>query len=364
MTKAPQSSPARYPLPIARARSSRAGWASLLVILALCAAVPATAQQAVRTSAQTPLLKTPEGTILGRLERGVSFPQGRVDRKAVEVTVEGWIFASSLGATTREGFNAIVNDGQGQNLRAEPNANGRLLGRFSGGALLQRLETRNGWARVRRQAWVAKMAIADPPTAAAATTPPPATPSSITPTAARDSAPRSVAASSLGDGSRANAPRGAALTNTPGGTAVGTLAPGADVRVLTRSNGWTRVRVDAWVPDTTLETSAPGAAAGVTAAEVRAEPARWIGQIVDWKLQVVAVQTGDGLRPEIPEGKPYLLTRGPLPESGFVYVVITTEQAQHYRDGAPLREITARVRIRAPASRYLPTPVVELIGEQ
>jgi hypothetical protein len=79
---------------------------------------------------------------------------------------------------------------------------------------------------------------------------------------------------------------------------------------------------------------------------------------------VVAVQVGDGLRPELPEGKPYLLTRGPLPESGFVYVTVTQEQAQRYRDAAPLQEITARVRIRAPASRYLPTPVVELISEQ
>lgn len=339
----------------------------LVLLMALAAGRPATAQQTIRTSAQTPLLKTPEGTILGRVERGVTLPQGRVDRKAVEVTVEGWIFASSLGATTREGFNAIVNDGQGQNLRADPRADGRLLGRFSGGALLQRLETKDGWAHVRRQAWVAKIAIVDPPAATsaapAATTPPPATPQPLNPTPARDSAPR-AAPSNLGDGSRANAPRGAVLTNTPGGSAVGSLAPGSDVRVLTRSSGWTRVRVDAWVPDTALETSAPGAAVGVTAAEVRAEPARWIGQVVDWKLQVVAVQVGDGLRPELPEGKPYLLTRGPLPESGFVYVVITPDQAQHFRDGAPLREITARVRIRAPASRYLPTPVVELISEQ
>lgn len=355
MTKAPQSSPARYPLPIAQAL--------LLSAFAAFATVPAAAQQQVRISAQTPLLKTPDGPILGRLERGVSMPQGQVDRKAVEVTVEGWIFASSLGPTTREGFNSIVKDGQGQNLRADPRADGRLLGRFSGGALLERVETKDGWARVRRKAWVARLAIVDPPAAQAPAANSPAATPAITPTQARDSTPR-PSPSNLGDGSRANAPRGAALTATPNGTAVGTLAPGSDVRVLTRSNGWTRVRVDAWVPDSVLETSAAGAAAGVTAAEVRAEPARWIGQVVDWKLQVVAVQIGDGLRPEIQEGKPYLLTRGPLPESGFVYVVITQEQAQHYRDAAPLQEITARVRIRAPASRYLPTPVVELISEQ
>ncbi|HET7041759.1 MAG TPA: hypothetical protein VFI13_07060, partial [Gemmatimonadales bacterium] len=113
-----------------------------------------------------------------------------------------------------------------------------------------------------------------------------------------------------------------------------------------------------------LDVADPGSSRGVTAAEVRAEPARWIGQVVEWKLQLVAVQVADNLRPELPEGKPYLLTRGPLPESGFVYVLVTPEQAQHYRDLPALREITARVRIRAPSGRYLPTPVVELIGEE
>ncbi|MEO6066503.1 MAG: hypothetical protein ABJB33_04895 [Gemmatimonadota bacterium] len=323
--------------------------------------VPATtaAQQRVRISAQTPLLKTPEGPILGRLERGLDLPQGRVDRKAVEVTVEGWIFAPSLGATARDGFNAIVNDGQGQNLRAEGRPDARLIGRLSGGALVQRLETKNGWARVRRQAWVARLAVDEPP-AATATTPPPG---AATPQPPRDTT-RRAPSSGFGDGSRAVAPRGAILKMTPGGETTGTLATGAEVRVLTRASGWTRVRVDAWVPDSVLETAASDVTAGVTAAEVRAEPARWIGQVVDWRLQVVAVQNADGLRPELPEGKPYLLTRGPLPESGFVYVLVTPEEAQRYRDAAPLREITARVRIRAPSSKYLPTPVVELIGEQ
>ncbi len=348
MTKAPQSSPARHPLPIA--------YALFLGVLWLAGARPANAQQRVRITAQTPLLKTPEGPILGRVERGLELTQGRVDRKAVEVTIDGWIYARSLGATTRDGFNAIVNDGQGQNLRADARPDARLLGRLSGGALVQRLETKSGWAHVRRQAWVARLA-AELPAASASTA------TQNTPPPPRDTTPR-AASSGFGDGSRAVAPRGAVLTNAPGGSAVGTLAPGADVRVVTRANGWTRVRVDAWVPDTVLETADAGATVGVTAAEVRAEPARWIGQVVQWQLQVVAVQVADALRPELPEGKPYLLTRGPLPESGFVYVLVTPEQAQRYRDAPPLREITARVRIRAPSSKYLPTPVVELIGEE
>ena len=338
--------------------------ALLLGLLTLGGATgTAQAQQRIRITAQTELLKAAEGPILGRLERGTEWAQARADRRVVELTVEGWVFAASLGETTREGFNAIVNDRAGQNLRADPRPDGRLLGRLRGGALIQRIETRNGWSKVRRQAWVVRSATdASAPTAATtpATTPAPVP---TTPAPARDTSPR-PAPSTYGDGSRATAPGGAVLRATPGGTTVATLAAGSEVKVVTRAGGWSRVRIDAWVPDTALETSAGGASAGVTAAEVRAEPARWIGQIVDWKLQVVAVQVADALRGDLPEGKPYLLTRGPLPESGFVYVLVTPEQAQHFRESAPLREVTLRVRIRAPSSKYLPTPVVELIGEQ
>ena len=347
-----------------RVQAFRRALACLLPGLLLIWAPTAQAQQRVRITAQTELLKAAEGPILGRLERGTEWAQARADRRVVELTVEGWLFATSLGETTRDGFNAIVNDRAGQNLRADPRPDGRLLGRFVRGALVQKLETRNGWARVRRQAWVARSATdAGAPTAApqpAQTTPAPV---ATTATPARDTTPRATP-SSYGDGSRATAPGGAVLRATPGGTTVATLAAGSEVRVVTRAGGWTRVRIDAWVPDTALETSGGGASAGVTAAEVRAEPARWIGQIVDWKLQIVAVQVADALRSDLPEGKPYLLTRGPLPESGFVYVLVTPEQAQHYRDVPPLREVTLRVRIRAPSSKYLPTPVVELIGEQ
>jgi hypothetical protein len=329
---------------------------ALALSVAAPLAAPLAAQARVRITAQTPLLKTPDGPIIGRVERGVELPQGAGDRKAVEVTIEGWVFGRSIGTTTREGFNGIVNDGQGQNLRADPRADGRLLGRLSGGALVHRGETRDGWIKVRRQAWVARLAVEGAAAPYKTPHPPPPPPPPPPPT------PR-PAPSSLGDGSRATAPRGAELLAAPGAATVGTLTPGTDVRVLARSNGWTRVRLDAWVPDSALEVAGPGATAGVTAAEVRAEPARWIGQTVLWKLQVVAVQVADQLRPELPAGRPYLLTRGPLPESGFVYVLITDEQATRFRAAAPLQEIEARVRIRAPSSRYLPTPVVELISE-
>jgi hypothetical protein len=73
------------------------------------------------------------------------------------------------------------------------------------------------------------------------------------------------------------------------------------------------------------------------------------------------VQTADELRPEIPNGAKYLLTRGPLPEPGFVYVIVTDRQLPTFQAATPLQEFTVRGRLRAAQTRYLPTPVLELV---
>jgi hypothetical protein len=101
---------------------------------------------------------------------------------------------------------------------------------------------------------------------------------------------------------------------------------------------------------------------GVTAAEVRSAPERYVGQSLDWRLQVISVQTADELRAELPPGQPYLLTRGPLPEPGFVYVAIPPGQVDAFRALPPLEEVVLRVTIRAARTRYLTTPVAELVS--
>src|SRR5215213_10592624 len=101
---------------------------------------------------------------------------------------------------------------------------------------------------------------------------------------------------------------------------------------------------------------------GVTAAEVRADPPRYIGQTVDWRLELIAVQTADDLRSEMTKGQLYLLTRGPLPEPGFVYVTVTPGQAAEFRTLPALEELTLRVNIKAAKTRYLTTPVVEYVS--
>lgn len=152
----------------------------------------------------------------------------------------------------------------------------------------------------------------------------------------------------------------ATLYVQPDNGEAGSLKPGATGRIVGQSGDWVRVQVEGWVRASDLKESTAGVLVGISAAEVRANPDRFVGKTVDWRLQLVSVQTADELRPEMPAGHPYLLMRGPLPEPGFVYVMVTPAQAEQMRAQPPLGEMRLRVTIRAARSRYLPTPVVEL----
>ncbi|HWA16259.1 MAG TPA: hypothetical protein VG817_07495, partial [Gemmatimonadales bacterium] len=126
--------------------------------------------------------------------------------------------------------------------------------------------------------------------------------------------------------------------------------------------GWTRVQFEAWIPDSTLATAPSGVIVGVSQAEVQANPSRFVGQVVQWKVQFVALQKADELRPEIPTGTMYLLTRGPLPEPGFVYIMIPPSMVTQFEQVPALKELTIRGTIKSATTKYLPTPVVELIS--
>jgi hypothetical protein len=85
------------------------------------------------------------------------------------------------------------------------------------------------------------------------------------------------------------------------------------------------------------------------------QPASWAGQVngCGWP---------DELRTEMPRGQKYLLTRGPLPEPGFVYVTLTESQAAELKALPALQELTLRVKIKAARTKYLTTPVVEYVA--
>jgi hypothetical protein len=291
-----------------------------------------------------------------------------------EVTVEGWIHQGSVGRDVRDGFEIGVASTSGENLRAEPN--GRVVARLRYGALLQRTGGRGGWLRVRRTGWVPRAAVERAVETAAAPAPrrerpapartrtpapPPRSRRDTTPPDTSRPIPRAPDRPSTSlEESRIQVTRATALHGAPEAPELGTLQPGVTGRTLSRAGDWVRVQLEGWVRAEDIGPPPDGALVGVSAAELRAEPGRYVGQTVEWRLQFIAVQEADELRSELPRGQPFLLTRGPLPEPGFVYVTLSRAQAEQFRNLPALQETVVHVKIRAPRTKYLTTPVVEL----
>jgi hypothetical protein len=342
--------------------------ALVLPALALPAA-PAAAQDEQSLSAPADLHREPSGAPLVTLPAGAPVETGERQGDWREVTVEGWIYTPSTSPTRRDGYDLVVSEDEGENLRRSPN--GPVVGRAREGTLLERVGQKGKWTRVRREGWVPRTVI---PAQArqAAQAQEPAAPARGRTAGAQGRAPRPAAgakppAPPTGTPvdpavSRFRTARVTQMAAIPEGPALATLPQGAPTRVLSRAGEWSRVQVEGWVRDADLEAGDGGALSGVTAEEVRAQPDRYVGQTLDWRLQLIAVQTADELRSELPPGQPYLLTRGPLPEPGFVYVAIPSDRVEAFRALPPLQEVVLRVTIRAARTRYLTTPVAELVS--
>ncbi|MGB7212747.1 MAG: hypothetical protein WBC97_08975 [Gemmatimonadales bacterium] len=333
------------------------------------------AAQELRTLArESRIYATPGGASLGLVTKGSTLPSRRVNGTTIELQIDGWVFARSVGGTSRDGFDLEVTQPGGQNLRASAAGNARVVARLARGALLQKVEADgHGWVHVRRYAWVPSASLrplpapatsVPPPTQGAPTPlvaapsdgPPPSGASSATPVPAKP-----LPAVTLPPSDRAQMARASTLTVVPDGASAASVTPGAEVQVVTKAGDWTQVSVTGWVKTADLAPMPDQALVGVSAAEVRANPAQYVGRILEWRLQLVAIMVADELRPEIPAGRTYLLTRGPLPEAGFVYVVVPPDQVARFQKLEPLKELTLRVQVRAASTKYLPNPVVDLL---
>jgi len=338
------------------------------------------AQQPVRLAEAAIFAREPAGARLARLPAGRSVAPGRVRGEWVEVQLDGWIWTASTSRTSRDGFDLIVTAGEGENLRAAPD--GEVVARAEEGALFRRIETRGGWTRVRRSGWIERSTLARARPAPARTglgagTGPPggarvpalsretATADSqarpaVAPQPAGDSAPQPPPAEPARAERRATLRPGTTVHRSAEGDGIAEIRGPADVVVGTSDRDWVAVRIDGWVRATDLAGSPPPPPA-ITAAQVRDQPERFVGDTVGWRLQFLAHQRADELRPEMPLGHHYLLTRGPLPETGFVYVMVSREQATSFAGLEPLDVLEATVVVRAGRTRYLATPVVELV---
>ena len=330
------------------------------------------------------------GKRLARLARGAVLMGDSTPGDWLNVTLEGWIFGPSVGAPppspARAGFDLVVTRIPEENLRSAPS--GALVAKLPQGFLLAKVDEGSSerWVHVTRAGWVQKADV-EPvapvvrthalalDTGTGGLTPGrrPGDTTGLTPgrrpggpgdsAAHAGSPPRgdSVAGPAPVDPGRVEPSRPTVLYRAPEGPPAGTLAPSAPLRVLGRSGEWARVEVQGWVKSADLQTAPPGVLVGVSAAELRADPERYVGQVLRWTVQFIAVQQADELRPDIPAGATYMLARGPLPERGFVYVVIPESRRAQLGSLTPLATIQVTARVRTGRSRFLGNPVLDVL---
>ena len=321
----------------------------LLPVVA-CIVVPLSAQAGARVTTQGEwFYQTAAGRRLAQLEAGSAVQTGAVQGDWTSVTLDGWIIKTSLGPTAIPGFDIAVSKVPNENLRATPA--GVVIAHLATGFALDRLGEQDRWVHVRRSGWVKTSALSA--IANVSTAPAPAAP---LPTRVPDTSPTPV------DPARVLSARPTTLYRAPDGASDAALTAGAPLRVLGRTSDWTRVELEGWVKTADLQAAPPGVLVGVSAAELRAEPDRYVGQSLRWTLQVIAMRTADDLRPDIPTGSLYLLARGPVPEHGFVYVVVPDAQRAAVQGLAPLATIQSTVRVRTGRSKFVGNPVVDLVS--
>jgi hypothetical protein len=292
------------------------------------------------------LRAAPQGIILGRLPVGSVLPVLQVQGRWVQVDLQGWIWTRSIQVTDRPGFDLTVSVEPHENLRVEPS--GAVLARLVAGALLERMEDRPGWTRVRRVVWVwapsLDLAEADePPTAPAS---------------------QGSGRAPVDEGWWRSGSGGAPVLAAPDGDTLAQARPGTELQVLARQGNWVRVRLEgwSWAPlGANTETVSPGSFLAVTPDEVMQDPDTYRGQVVDWELQFVSHEEAERVRTDFYEGEPFLLTRSTSPGRTFVYVAIPPERLAEVQGLIPLERIRVVGRIRSGAAALTGNPILDLL---
>src|SRR5437773_8918901 len=137
-------------------QSSRA-LRALPVVLGLVTPLPLAAQARYRVTTDGAwFYQEAGGKRLARLARGAVLIGGDTQGGVQGATVEGWIFATSVGPTPRAGYDLAVTRAPEENLRSAPA--GPLIAKLPQGFVLNRVAegSSDRWVHVTRAGWVEK----------------------------------------------------------------------------------------------------------------------------------------------------------------------------------------------------------------
>ncbi len=294
----------------------------------------------------------PNGTVLGQLREGAPMHVFQEQGDWLRAGVEGWIWMRSLQVHGEGDFDLIVSAQDGENLRLEPQ--GRIIGRFEQGSLLEELERIPGWVRVRREIWIwqpsVEMGVAEAAEAESELA---------------DGGAEAEALDASADTPLSEDDGEIPILSSPAGDSIGLARSGADLQILSREGTWGRVRLEGWVQLPEFQEEGVAAEADVQRVSPEAiseDPDRYRAQLVDLPLQYISVEQAERARSDdFYEGEPFLLMRAVEGARIFVYVAIPPERLAEVDGLLPLEEVRIIGRIRTPAASLTGSPVLDLL---
>lgn len=295
--------------------------------------------------------KDPNGRILATVVQGNEFAVVDQQGDWVEIELQGWIWAASVTATNREGFDLVVSADGGENLRIRPQ--GRIISRLREGFLLNRLGASGSWIQVSRRGWLWRRSLELVPGDGA----PASSASGDAASASEEGAPAAGGMPSI-----LTTPMPVAVHANPDGDTVAVFQPGAQASALGRTGDWIQVRIDGWIYAPAVLDSAPDLTdtGDLTPAQLRSDPGRYRGALVRWRIQFIGLRRAEAARSDFEEGEPYLLARGPAGDPGFVYLAVPSELIPAAERLQPLTYVTVVGRVRTGRSALLGNPIIDL----
>ena len=339
------------------------------IVAAALATAPRLPAQAPRPlAAPTPLLSEPNGRAVADLRAGAPVVTRATRGAFTMVVVEGYVDTPLLGGR-RDTFPAHVMGANGAPLRASADG-GPVIALLGSGSGVTPLARGSGWTRVRRVGWVSTQALDAPATAAG---PAPVRADARKPALDAPSGPSAVPTS------QATAPQApgeppvdpaallattgrATLRGAPDGAAVAAVERGVTLVPLARERGWVRVRVEGWVRESETAPADTTILSNVSAAGLRSNPQAVRGKLVRWDVELLALQTSDGLRKDLAPDEPYFLARGPGEENAVLYLAVPASLLESARQLRALTKVTIVARVRSGRSEPAGVPVLDLVS--
>ncbi len=338
------------------------------IVLAAVAAVPVRPQGLTGPAV---LYARPGDTELATVAEGTVLEPGRTSGEYAHVTLHGFIATSLLGGA-RDSFPVSVGTSDVR-LRGQPSTSAPVIADVQEGMAFHVVKRTGRWTEVKRSGWIrrsafpAVLARRQVTATASPSRPERAAPKPRVTAPAKSSTPRAdpprtpEARDTTASTADAVTPASTApLSGAPGLAPVASIQHGAVLTPLARDRGWVRVRLEGWMREQDLE-AADSTMAGLSAADLRANPDGYVGRTVRWSVTALAFQTADPLHRDMRPDEPYLLARGPGKETALLYLALPAGLVDRAKALAPMTPLVITAKVRTGRSSPAGVPILDVI---